>query len=120
MHFSYITGQAPLYKEGADKAEAHQTPATHLPLLALFFLEAPCIGEALPTETLHHMHHVIPSTSPPYLLDQGRRRCLCATHVHISDALFVAALIRLNREEYDYIIQSMRMLPRVVFKGMKI
>jgi hypothetical protein len=40
-------------------------------------------------EILHHKHHAvvlqIQSISPPYLLDQGRRRRRCTVHVHLSE-----------------------------------
>jgi len=46
-------------------------------------------------ETLHHKHHAvvlpIQSISPPYLLDQGRRRHRCTARVQLSEAPPLAA-----------------------------
>jgi hypothetical protein len=46
-------------------------------------------------ETIHHKHHAvvlqIQSISPPYLLDQERRRRHCIVRVHLSEAPPLAA-----------------------------
>jgi hypothetical protein len=51
-------------------------------------------------EILHHKHHavvlLIKSISPPYLLDQGRRRHCCTVRVHLSEASPLAALDRIG------------------------
>jgi hypothetical protein len=56
-------------------------------------------------EILHHKHHVvvllIQSISPPYLLDQGRRRHRCTVHVHLSEASPLAALDRIGSRGGD-------------------
>jgi hypothetical protein len=56
-------------------------------------------------EILHHKHHavmlLIQSISPPYLLDQGRRRHRCIVRVHLSEASPLAALDRIGSRGGD-------------------
>jgi hypothetical protein len=56
-------------------------------------------------EILHHKHHavvlLIQSISPPYLLDQGRRRHRCTVCVHLSEASPLAALDRIGSRGGD-------------------
>jgi hypothetical protein len=51
-------------------------------------------------EILHHKHHavvlLIQSISPPYLLDQERRRHRCTVRVHLSEASPLEALDRIG------------------------
>jgi hypothetical protein len=76
-------------------------PIAALPLL---FLET-ARRRSPDAETLHHKHHavvlLIQPISPPYLLDQGRRRHCCAVHVHLSEASLLAALDRIGSRGGD-------------------
>jgi hypothetical protein len=51
-------------------------------------------------ETLHHKHHAvvlqIQYISPPYLLEQGRRRHHCSVRVHLLEAPPLGALDRIG------------------------
>jgi hypothetical protein len=64
--------------------------APPLPSLATARRQSPA------AKILHHKHHavvlLIQSISPPYLLDQGRRRHRCTVRVHLSEALPLAVL----------------------------
>jgi hypothetical protein len=85
-----LAGQALLYKEGCGQVQATLNPSRDLPLLPFLLL-----GEALSAKSLHHTHRAIvlriPSTSPPYSLDRGRRRHHCVAHVHHSKVSLVLA-----------------------------
>jgi hypothetical protein len=56
-------------------------------------------------EILHHKNHaivlLIQSISPPYLLDQGRRRHRCTVRVQLSEASPLAALDRIGSRGGD-------------------
>jgi hypothetical protein len=56
-------------------------------------------------EILHHKHHaivlLIQSISPPYLLDQGRRRHRCTVRVHLLEASPLAVLDRIGSRGGD-------------------
>jgi hypothetical protein len=56
-------------------------------------------------EILHHKHHavvlLIQSISPPYFLDQGRRRHCCTVRMHLSEAPPLAVLDRIGSRGGD-------------------
>jgi hypothetical protein len=94
--------------EGRARACEPQTNPSHRPTTALQSLSlslATARRRSPGAETLHHKHHTvvlqIQSISPPYLLDQGRRRHRCTVRVHLSETPPLAALDRIGSRGGD-------------------
>jgi hypothetical protein len=86
---------APHIRRGKGVASLHSNPSRH-PTAAPPPLSLATVRRRSPVaETLHHKHHAvmlqIQSISPPYLLDQGRRRRRYTIHVYLSEAPPLAA-----------------------------